>query len=199
VQEKMFNEKGCLENLKHIVSEYTDDENIKNLSLDELRSSYTKIADNNYCISVSNHLKYKNMLWNINNLQPQIRSRFQTELFNTWHSIYIKAAKADPAEDHPEIKKHESAPDVEVEKDIKIVAKEPTSVTTEQRPINSEKQKRVASREDTDLSREVKSVEKQSPITVPKASVYNFENDWFDKLLDFFAAIVSGVSRIVGL
>ncbi len=56
----MFNEKNCMENLKHIVSEYTDDENIKHLSLDELRSSYTKIADNLYSISVSNRLKYKN-------------------------------------------------------------------------------------------------------------------------------------------
>ncbi|MDH3723692.1 MAG: hypothetical protein OER74_19505, partial [Desulfobacteraceae bacterium] len=88
----MFNENNCLENLKHIVSEYSDDENIKNLSVDELRSSYTKIADDVYSISVSNRLKYKNMLWNIDNLKPEIRSRFQAELFNTWHSIYIKSA-----------------------------------------------------------------------------------------------------------
>ena len=87
----MFNEDNCLENLKHIVSEYADDENIKNLSLDELRSSYTKIADNIYPISVSNRLKYKNMLWNIDNLKPEIRSRFQAQLFNTWHSVYIKS------------------------------------------------------------------------------------------------------------
>jgi hypothetical protein len=35
----MFNEMNCLENLKHIVSEHADDEDMKNLSLDELRSS----------------------------------------------------------------------------------------------------------------------------------------------------------------
>jgi len=103
----MFNENNCLENLKHIVSEYADDENIKNLSLDELRSSYTKIADNIYPISVSNRLKYKNMLWNIDNLKPEIRSRFQTELFNTWHSVYIKSIKTDQIEDLSEIKKSE--------------------------------------------------------------------------------------------
>jgi len=190
----MFNEKGCLENMKHIVSEYADDENIKNLSLDELRSSYTKIADNIYCISVSNRLKYKNMLWNIDNLKPEIRSKFQTELFNTWHSIYIKSAKADPTEDRPEIKKQESIHLMEAEKSPEVDAKEQTSVITEQQPIDSEKQKRVASSEDTDLSLKKGPAIEQSPIT----SAHKYENDWFDKLLDFFASIVGCVSGIVG-
>ena len=186
----MFNEKDCLENLKHIVSEYADDENIKNLSLDELRSSYTKIADNVYSTSVSNRLKYKNMLWNIDKLKPEIRSKFQTELFNTWHSIYIKSAKADPTEDYREIEKQESTPVVEAERSPEVDAKEQTSVITEQHPIESEKQKRAALSEDLDLSRKIKPVEKESPIT----SAHKFENDWFDKLLDFFAAIVGSVS-----
>ena len=190
----MFNEKGCLENMKHIVSEYTDDENIKNLSLDELRSSYTKIADNIYCISVSNRLKYKNMLWNIDNLKPEIRSKFQTELFNTWHSIYIKSAKADSTEDRPEIKKQESIHLMEAEKSPEVDAKEQTSVITEQQPIDSEKQKRVASIEDTDLRLKKGPAIEQSPIT----SAHKYENDWFDKLLDFFASIVGYVSGIVG-
>jgi uncharacterized protein YdiU (UPF0061 family) len=190
----MFNENNCLENLKHIVSEHADDENIKNLSLDELRSSYTQLADNFYSISVSNHLKYKNMIWNIDNLKPKIRSKFQTELFNTWHSIYIKSTKTEPTEDRPEIKKLESAFVVETEKSPEIDAKEQTSVITEQQPIESEKQKRVASSEDADLSRKMKAVEKQSPTTVPKASANKYESDWFDKLLDFFAAIVGGMS-----
>ncbi|MDH3358625.1 MAG: hypothetical protein OEM06_14265, partial [Desulfobacteraceae bacterium] len=144
----MFNENNCLENLKHIVSEYSDDENIKNLSVDELRSSYTKIADDVYSISVSNRLKYKNMLWNIDNLKPEIRSKFQTELFNTWHLIYIKSAKADPTEDRSEIKKQESTPVLEAGKSPEIDAKEQTSVITEQQPIESKKQKSVASSKD---------------------------------------------------
>ncbi|MDH4205505.1 MAG: hypothetical protein OEV45_08250 [Desulfobacteraceae bacterium] len=194
----MFNENNCLENLKHIVSEYADDENIKNLSLDELRSSYTKIADNIYPISVSNRLKYKNMLWNIDNLKPEIRSRFQTELFNTWHSVYIKSIKTDQIEDLSEIKKQQSISVMEAEKGPEVDAKKQTSVITEQQPIESEKQKRVASSEDTGLSRKMKAVEKQSPTTVPKASVNKYENDWFDKLLDFFAAIVGFVSGMIG-
>jgi len=186
----MFNEKDCLKNLKHIVSEYADDENIKNLSLDELRPSYTKIAENVYSTSVSNRLKYKNMLWNIANLKPEIRSKFQTEIFNTWHSIYITSAKADPTEDSKEIEKQESTPVVEAEKSPEVDAKEQTSVITERHPTESEKQKRAALSEDLDLSRKIKPVEKESPIT----SAHKFENDWFDKLLDFFAAIVGSVS-----
>jgi len=186
----MFNEKGCLENLKRIVSEYADDENIKNLSLDELRSSYTKIADNLFPISVSNRLKYKSMLWNIDHLKPEIRLKFQAQLFNTWHSIYIKSEKTDPTEDGPETKKQESTFVVEAEKSPKVDAKEQTFVVTEQQPIGSEKQKRAASSEDTDLSRKIKPEEKEPSIT----SAYKFENDWFDKLLDFFAGIVGSVS-----
>jgi hypothetical protein len=190
VQDKMFNEKGCLENLKHIVSEHADDENIKNLSLDELRSSYTKIADNVYSISVFNRLKYKNMLWNFDNLKPEIRSKFQTELFNTWHSIYIKSPKVHPTEDSREIEKPESTLVVEAVKSPEVDVKEQTSVITEQHPIESEKQKRGASSEDADLNRKIKPVEKESPII----SAHKFENDWFDKFLDFFAAIVGSVS-----
>ena len=194
----MFNEKNCLENLKHIVSEYADDEIIKNLSLDELRSSYTKIADNIYPISVSNRLKYKNMLWNIDNLKPDIRSKFQTELFNIWHSIYMKSAKAGPTEDHPKIKKPESAFVVEAEKSLSVDAMEQPSVIMKQQPIESEKQKSVASSEDTNLCDEMKPIKRPFPITAQKALVQKYENDWFDKILDFFAAIVGVVSGIVG-
>jgi hypothetical protein len=190
----MFNENNCLENLKHIVSEYADDENIKNLSLDELRSSYTEISENIYSISVSNRLKYKNMLWNIDKLKPEIRSKFQSELFNTWYSIYTKSAKADPTEDRPEIKKQESTPVLDAEKSPEVDAKEKTSVITEQQPIESKKQKRVASSEDTDISLKKGPAIEQSPIT----SAHKFENDWFDKLLDFFAVIVGSVSGLFG-
>jgi hypothetical protein len=194
----MFNENNCLENLKHIVSEYADDENIKNLSLDELRSSYTKIADNIYPISVSNRLKYKNMLWNIDDLKPEIRSRFQAQLFNTWHSVYIKSIINDPTENRPVIKNQESTVLVEGKNSSKINAKQHASVITEQQPIESEKQKSVSSNEDADPSRGMNPVEKQTPITVPKVSANKYENDWFDKLLDFFAAIVGSVAGVAG-
>ena len=66
------------------------------------------------------------------------------------------------------------------------------------RSPESENQKSVTSSENTDLYREMKPVKKQSPITAQRASVQKYENDWFDKILDFFAAIVGGVLGIVG-
>ena len=116
----MFNEMNCLENLKHIVSEYAGEKSLKNLSVDDLRSSYSEIAENMYCISVSSRHKYKNMLWNIDNLRHEIRSRFQTDLFSTWHSIYIKSAKAHPVEDPPKTEKYESIPCSEPDKSPEV-------------------------------------------------------------------------------
>lgn len=186
----MFDEKGCLENLKHILSEYTDDENIKHLSLADLRSSYAEIADNMYCISPSNRLKYKNILWNIDNLRADIRLKFQTELFNTWHSIYMQSVKAHPIENRPDIKSPKSTLVEGVEINPKIDAKEQTPVFTGQHPTSVNTQKRMATIEDTNLSLGMKPVKERSSVSVQKVSVQKFENDWFDKLLDFFAAMV---------
>ena len=44
----------------------------------------------------------------------------------------------------------------------------------------------------------MKPVKQPSPVTAPRALTNKYENDWFDKLLDFFAAIVGGVTGIVG-
>lgn len=107
----MFNETVCLENLKHIVSESADDQHIKTLSLDELRSTYAKITDNIYRISVFNCHTYKNMLWNLDNLKHEIRSKFQKELFDTWHSVYLKTMKTDMPAERPEVEAKEQAPD----------------------------------------------------------------------------------------
>jgi len=158
----MFNEKRCLENLKHIVSEYADEENLKDLPLGELRSTYTQLAGNLYHISVSNRLKYKNMLWNMDHLKPEIRSKFQEQLFKTWHSVYIKSIQTDQINDRPNSKKKASSSLTTVEKHPEIDA------------------------------------QKQFRLTASKASGHQFENDWFDKLLDFFAAIVGCLSGMTG-
>ena len=194
----MFNEINCLENLKHIVSEFADEENLKNLSVDELRSSYTEIADNMYCISISSRHKYKNMLWNIDNLRPEIRSRFQKELFSTWHAIYIKSAKAHLLEDLPETEKQESTPLSEAEKSPEVDVQEQTYVMTDQQSGYRDTPESATSSEDADVDHDMKPKETPSPIRVSMSSANKYENDWFDKLLDFFAAIVGGASRIFG-
>jgi hypothetical protein len=195
VEDKMFNDMNCLENLKHIVSEFADDENIKNLSLDELRTSYEKLADNLYPVSVSSRLKYKNMLWNIDNLKPEIRSDFQAQIFNTWHTIYLDSMKTDRAEDIPVMKKQESTVVAEAEKSSEVDVREQTPDIMQQQDIESEKE--ALSR--ADLSRKEEPAKKRSPASASTVSAHQFENDWFDKFLDFFAAIIGGVSKLVGL
>jgi hypothetical protein len=194
----MFNELNCLVNLKHIITEHADDENMKNLSLDELRPSYMELADILYPLSVSNRLKYKNMLWHIDNLKPEIRSDFQAQLFDTWYSIYIKSIKTDQAKDLQEMKKQEPTHVVEPEKKPDVDVKEQKPVFTEQPPIENKRQKRDILIEDTDLNREVAPVKKLSHPTPSKASTRQFENDWFDKFLDFFAVIVGGMAGMFG-
>jgi hypothetical protein len=71
----MIDEHVCLKNLHRILSEYSDDQNIKNLSINELQPMYQEIADNIFRISISNVQKFKNMLWNFDNLKSEIRSK----------------------------------------------------------------------------------------------------------------------------
>ena len=69
----MIDEHVCFKNLHRILSEYSDDQNIKNLSINELQPMYQEIADNIFRISISNVHKFKNMLWNFDNLKSEIR------------------------------------------------------------------------------------------------------------------------------
>lgn len=192
----MFDEKICLENLKQIVSEYADDENLKNLSLEELRSGYTQIADNLYHISVSNRLKFKNMLWNIDNLKPEIQSKFQARLFNTWLSIYTTSIESDQTKVLPESNKQDPIPLTGAEERFEINAREQPADITRKESIASKKQKTVASSEDEDLVQKETPAKTLSHPTAIKPLAPQYKNDWFDKLLDFFAAIVGSVSKI---
>jgi len=192
----MFNETVCLENLKHIVSESADDQHIKNLSLDELRPTYTEITDNIYRISVFNCHTYKNMLWNFDNLKPEIRSNFQTELFSTWHSVYLKSMKTDRPAGHPEDKEQESTIPGGEEERPEVKAQGHTPGTAARPPIEGEKEKPVSPVKDADPGRDPVPAKKQSLIPAPKTSAPVYKEDWFDRLLNFFAVITGYVSGI---
>jgi hypothetical protein len=71
----MIDETVCLKNLDRILPEYFDDQNIKNLFVNELQPMYQEVADNIFRISISNIHKFKNMLWNLDNLKSEIRSK----------------------------------------------------------------------------------------------------------------------------
>jgi hypothetical protein len=194
----MFDEKRCLENLKHIISEYTDDKNLKNLSPEELRPSYTQISDNLFQISVSNRLKYKNLMWNMDQLKPDVRSKFQKQLFNTWHSIYKNSMESQQIQDLPKSDKKTSPPLTTVEMRSEIDPQKALSKLAEQKHHESENQIATASGEEPVLIPQKTAAEKQPPIPASMVSARQNENDWFDRLIDFFAAIVGCVAGIMG-
>jgi hypothetical protein len=148
----MFDEKICLENLQRIVSETANDQNIKKLSTDAFRSTYEEIGDNIFQLSVFNCYKFKNMLWNFDNLKPEVRSNFQKKCFDAWHSVYLKSASRVLSEENDED------------------------------PIKIEIEASTDKPEHED----------------PNPAVYFEKRDWFDKLLDFAAAIVYAFAGVFG-
>lgn len=181
----MFDEKICLENLQRIVSETANDQNIKKLSTDALRSTYEKIADNIFQLSVFNCHKFKNMLWNFDDLKPEVRSIFQKKCFDAWHSVYLKSASRDLSEESDE-------DPIKIE--IEAVADKPEH----EDPMEREIQAPITVTEDAVEGRKQTSAEKLSHPTGPKTAVYFEKRDWFDKLLDFAAAIVYAFEGVLG-
>jgi hypothetical protein len=180
----MFDEKICLENLRQIVSETANDQNIKKISTDALQPTYEEIRDNIFQLSVSNCHNFKSMLWNLDNLKPEIRSNFKKKCFDAWHSVYLKSVSRDLSE--------ESAEDrikIEIEAADKS---DPANL------IEREIQAPMTVTEDVADGHKQKSIEKPSHPTDPKPSAYVETRDWFDKLLDFAAAIVYAFAGVFG-
>ena len=180
----MFDEKICLENLQRIVSETAIDENIKTLSTDALRPTYEGIGDNIFQISVFNRHKFKNMLWNLDNLKPEIRSIFKKKCFDAWHSVYLKSVGRDLSEDSAE--------------DREKIEIEAVDTPDPKGPLEREIQAPMTVTEDIADGHKQKPVEKPSHPTDPKPSAYVETRDWFDKLLDFAAAIVYAFAGVFG-
>jgi len=181
----MFDEKICLENLQRIVSETANDQNIKKLSTDAFRSTYEKIGDNIFQLSVFNCHKFKNMLWNFDNLKPEVRSNFQKKCFDAWHSVYLKSASRVLSEESDE-------------DPIKTEIEVSTDKPEHEDPMEREIQAPITVTEDANDGLKQTSVEKFSHPTDPNPAVYFEKRDWFDKLLDFAAAIVYAFAGVFG-
>ena len=176
----MFDEKICLENLRRIVSETADDQNIKNLSGNALRSTYEDISDNIFQLSVFNRHKFKNMLWNLDNLKAEVRSDFQKKCFGAWHSVYRKSVSADLSEETAEDRQK-----IDMEPPA-----DPPDPPDPKENLDQETETPVTEPEAAADSHKQKPVEKRPHPVGPKPSAYVENRDWFDKLLDFAAAIV---------
>ena len=181
----MFDEKICIENLRQIVSETAHDQNIKKLSTDALQPTYKEIGDNIFQLSAFNRHKFKNMLWNLDNLKPEIRSDFQKKCFDAWHSVYLKSVGRDLSEESTEDR-------------IKVEIEASTDKPDPADPIERETPAPMTITEDAADGQKQKLVEKPSHPTDPKPSAYLEKRDWFDKLLDFAAAIVYAFEGIFG-
>jgi hypothetical protein len=169
----MIDEQVCLQNVHRIISECSDDRNIKNLSLNELQPIYQEMADHIFRISISNTHKFKNMLWNLDNLKSGIKSKFQKEFFDKWYSAYEHLIKIDPSEDRPETEKQDLIVITEDNVNTEIATQDFTPVT-----------------EHSDKTQGQKPVQSGSDATGSILSGQVYKRDWFDKLLDFVASVM---------
>ena len=181
----MFDEKICLENLQRIVSETADDRNIKKISSDALRSTYEEISGNIFQLSVFNCHRFKNMLWNLDNLKPEIRSNFKIKCFDAWHAVYLKLGAHDLAQENTEDRK-------EIEIEAAAYKSDPVD------PMEREIQGPMSVTERTADAQKQKPFELKSYPTDHKPSAYVETRDWFDKLLDVAVAIVYSFAGIFG-
>lgn len=180
----MFDEKICLENLQRIVFETAIDENIKKLSTDAMGSTYEEIRDNIFQQSVFNHHKFKNMLWNLDNLKPEVRSVFQKKCFDAWHSVYLKSVGPGLSE--------------EPVQDIKKIEIEAADTPGPKDPEEKDMHAPVTVTEDVADGPQQIPEKKPSRPADPRPSAYVERRDWFDKLLDFAAAVVYAFTGIFG-
>jgi hypothetical protein len=178
---KMIDEKVCLQNMHRIISECSHDPNIKKISLNELQPIYQEIADHIFRISVSNTKQFKNMLWNLDNLKPGIRSTFQKDLFDKWSSAYQHSNKIDGPTDHPDKEKQDLIVLSQDQVSEEIPTKDSTPAT-----------------ERSDKTQEQKPVQNGPELTGSILTGHVYKTDWFDKLLDASASIMGYFSGLMG-
>lgn len=176
----MIDEHVCLKNLHRILSECSDDQNIKNLSLNELQPMYQEIADNIFRISISNVHKFKNMLWNFDNLKSEIRSKFQKKIFDKWHLAYEHSIKIELPEDRPETEKQ----------DLIAISENESSTETATQDI-------TPPTEHSDKRQGREPVQNGLDTTGSILTGHVYKRDWFDKLLDAAASVMGYFSGLM--
>ena len=177
----MIDEHVCLKNLHRILSEYSDDQNIKNLSINELQPIYQEIADNIFRISISNVHKFKNMLWNLDNLKSDIRLKFQKKIFDKCHLPDVKSIKIELPEDRPETEPQDLIDRSEKESATETEIQYPTPPT-----------------EPSDKRQGQEPVQSGHDLTSPILTGHIYKKDWFDKLLDVAASVMGCLSGMLG-
>ncbi len=182
----MIDEQICLQNVHRIITECSDERNIKNLSLNELQPMYQEMADHIFRISISNTHKFKNMLWNLDNLKPDVRSTFQKEFFDKWYSAYEQSIQIDLPEDHEE-KEQENF----------------IGITDDESRTEPPRHDSAPAAKDSDKRQEKQPVQEKEPVetvsdtnnSILTGQVYR--RDWFDKFLDIVASVMGYFSGLI--
>jgi hypothetical protein len=169
----MIDEHVCLKTLSRILSEYSDDQNIKKVSINELQPMYQEIADNVFRISISNVHKFKNMLWNFDNLKSEIRLKFQKELCDKWRTAYINSIIVELSEDRPVTEKQDL---------IAVSENGSSKETATQSP--------VPPMEHSDKKQEKEPLETVSDTRSSILTGQVYKRDWIDKFLDAVASVM---------
>jgi len=176
----MIDEQVCLQNLQRIVSEVDKEQQVEDLNL--LQLTYQEIADDVFWVSVMNGIKFKSILWNLDNLKPEIKSRFRKELFDKWHPIYSRLIDKDQSNKIIETGQDNAGVqtdklDISVEIDETDVGREIDTGETDQTDIHATEMETAAE-------------DNRSITIVFGLNSHGYKRDWFHKLLDFVAAIV---------
>ncbi len=176
----MIDEQICLQNVNRIIMECSDEQNIKNLSLNELQPMYQVMAGHIFRISIFNTHTFKNMLWNFDNLKPDVRSTFQKEFFDKWYSAYEQSIQIDLAEDH-QGKKQDDLIGITKDKSSTELTKHDSTPATE----------------DVDKRQEKEPVETVSDTKSSILTGQVYKRDWFDKFFDVVASVMSYFSGLI--
>jgi hypothetical protein len=176
----MIDEHVCLKTLSRILFEYSDDRNIKKVSINELEPMYQEIAEDVFRISVSNVHKFKNMLWNFDNLKSEIRLKLQKDLCDKWRTAYINSINIELAEDRPVTEKQDL---------IAISENQSSKETATQSP--------VPPTERSDKKQEKETLETVSDTRRSILTGQVYKRDWFDKFVDIVAFVMGYFGSLI--
>lgn len=87
------------------------------LSLNQLQDGFEEFADDLFQISIgpSTARKFKYLLFNLDNLKPEIKARFEKEIFDRWHAASTPPFAEESLADTEESRSEDEAPQSEEE------------------------------------------------------------------------------------
>lgn len=175
----------CLERMKGIIATYGDESEIKTFSGDQIHEAYKKIADGQIRVPGSGSRKIKSLLFNLDNLRPDFKSRAEPILFEIWYESFKKFNKGSMLSENLEVQADTIAVEVEIEEKVIDEIKDEQAEVSEDRPD--------AMGDYETVEKPVEKPEIQSP-TMP-VFFKKRKEDLFDKFLSIMARFMARFVR----